>query len=55
MPIDIWPLLRPFLVMAILLSAMYEPKKGKNEKKRDAVTVPVPDKEEVYDAEYEQL
>lgn len=54
MPVDIWPLLRPFLVMAIMLSAMYEPKK-KNKKGRDAVPVPVPDKEEVYDAEYEQL
>lgn len=53
MPVDIWPLLRPFLVMAVMLAAMYEPKR-KN-RKQDAVPVPVPDKEEIYDAEYEQL
>lgn len=50
MPIDFWPIIRAFLVMAILLSAMYEPKK----KRRNAEPVK-PVKEEIYDAEYDQL
>ncbi len=52
MPFDIWPLLRPFLVAAMLLAAMYEPKK---KKERDAVPIEIPKKEEIHDAEYEQL
>ena len=56
MPIDIWPLARPFIVVVILLAAMHEPKKKKREE-GPRMPGPVTDSmnEEVYDAEYEQI
>lgn len=44
----IWPALRPFLVMAVMLAAMWE-SKSKNRKKEK------PEKEDWIDAEYETL
>lgn len=49
MPIDLWPLLRPFLVVAVLLATMYEPKKKRRPEKMGA------DRDAVYDADYVQL
>lgn len=49
MPIDIWPLLRPFIIAAVLLLAMHGPEKPG----RDFIEKP--EKEEIYDAEYDQL
>lgn len=43
----VWPALRPFLVMAVMLLAMWEPEGKKNGKK--------PEKEDWIDAEYESL
>lgn len=43
----IWPALRPFLVMAVMLLAMWEPKGRKSKKK--------PEKEDWIDAKYESL
>lgn len=55
----LWPFIRPFLVLAVLLAAMWEP--GKRRKQPAAKpaygteTVEADGKEAWYDAEYEQI
>lgn len=53
MPTDFWPLMRPFIVVAILLAAMYEPRKKRAEKR--SAQDHAYEKEEAYDADYRQL